>query len=50
MIGQLLGSPGTMAAVGEAAKDVAEVFTPSATKRMELVGQGAERCAERVCR
>ena len=36
MIGNLLGRPGTIAAVGEAAKDVAEVFTPSATKRMEL--------------
>lgn len=36
MIGSLLGRPGTIAAVGEAAKDVAEVFTPSATKRMEL--------------
>lgn len=36
MIGSLLGRPGTIAAVGEAARDVAEVFTPSATKRMEL--------------
>lgn len=36
MIGAILGNPGTVAAVGEAAKGVAEVFTPSATKRMEL--------------
>lgn len=36
MIGNLLGRPGTIAAVGEAARDVAEVFTPSATRRMEL--------------
>ena len=36
MIGAILGNPGTVAAVGEAAKGMAEVFTPSATKRMEL--------------
>ena len=36
VIGAILGNPGTVAAVGRAAKDVAEVFTPSATKRMEL--------------
>ncbi len=36
VIGAILGNPGTVAAVGEAAKGVAEVFTPSATKRMEL--------------
>lgn len=36
VIGAILGSPGTVAAVGEAARGVAEVFTPSATKRMEL--------------
>lgn len=36
MIGAILGNPGAVAAVGEAAKGVAEVFTPSATKRMEL--------------
>lgn len=36
MIGAILGNPGTVAAVGQAAKGVAEVFTPSATKRMEL--------------
>lgn len=36
LIGNLLGTPGAVAALGEAAKGVAEVFTPSATKRMEL--------------
>ncbi|WP_135448692.1 holin family protein [Tabrizicola caldifontis] len=35
MIGRLIGSPGTVTALGEAAKGVAEVFVPSATKRME---------------
>lgn len=39
LMGSLLGNPGTVAAVGQAAKDVAEVFTPSATKRMELSAQ-----------
>lgn len=36
LIGNLAGRTGTVAAIGEAAKGVAEVFTPSATKRMEL--------------
>lgn len=36
MIGALMGQRSTIAAVGDAAKGVAEVFTPSATKRMEL--------------
>ncbi|MCB6177022.1 holin family protein [Rhodobacter sp. Har01] len=36
VIGTVLGTPGAVAALGEAAKGVAEVFTPSATKRMEL--------------
>lgn len=36
VIGKLIGSPGAVTALGEAAKGVAEVFTPSATKRMEL--------------
>jgi hypothetical protein len=35
MIGKLIGTPGSVAALGEAAKGVAEVFVPSATKRME---------------
>ena len=36
MIGKLVGAPGAVAALGEAAKGMAEVFVPSATKRMEL--------------
>lgn len=36
MIGKVLGNPGTVGAIGSAAKGLAEVFTPSATRRMEL--------------
>jgi hypothetical protein len=36
MIGKLVGAPGAVTALGEAAKGMAEVFVPSATKRMEL--------------
>jgi hypothetical protein len=36
VIGKLVGAPGAVTALGEAAKGVAEVFVPSATKRMEL--------------
>jgi hypothetical protein len=36
LIGTVLGNPGTLTALGGAAKEVAEVFTPSATKKMEL--------------
>ena len=36
VIGKLIGGPGAVTALGEAAKGVAEVFVPSATKRMEL--------------
>jgi Holin of 3TMs, for gene-transfer release len=35
LIGKLVGGPGAVTALGEAAKGVAEVFVPSATKRME---------------
>ena len=35
VIGKLIGGPGAVTALGEAAKGVAEVFLPSATKRME---------------
>jgi hypothetical protein len=35
VIGKLVGAPAAMTALGEAAKGVAEVFVPSATKRME---------------
>jgi hypothetical protein len=36
MIGKLVGAPAAVTALGEAAQGVAEVFVPSATKRMEL--------------
>jgi hypothetical protein len=36
VIGKLIGGPGAVTALGDAAKGVAEVFVPSATKRMEL--------------
>jgi hypothetical protein len=36
VIGKLIGAPGAVTALGEAAAGVAEVFVPSATKRMEL--------------
>ncbi len=36
VIDKVLGGPGAVAALGQAAKGVAEVFVPSATKRMEL--------------
>ncbi|MFM7336563.1 MAG: holin family protein [Tabrizicola sp.] len=35
VIGKLVGAPGAVTALGEAAKGVAEAFVPSATKRME---------------
>ena len=36
VIGKLIGSPAAVTALGEAAQGVAEVFLPSATRRMEL--------------
>ncbi|QYK43327.1 MAG: holin family protein [Paracoccaceae bacterium] len=39
VIGKILGGPAAIAATAEAAKGIAEVFTPNATRRMEL---GAE--------
>ena len=36
VIGKLIGAPGAVAALGDAAMGVAEVFVPNATKRMEL--------------
>ncbi|NHB76829.1 holin family protein [Rhodobacter calidifons] len=35
LMGKLVGGAGSVAALGEAAKGVAEVFVPSATRRME---------------
>ncbi len=36
VIGKLIGGPAAVTALGEAATGLAEVFTPSATRRMEL--------------
>jgi hypothetical protein len=36
LIDKVIGGPGAVSALGQAAKGVAEVFVPSATKRMEL--------------
>jgi hypothetical protein len=36
VIGKLIGGPAAVTALGEAAQGVAEVFLPSATRRMEL--------------
>jgi hypothetical protein len=36
LIGKAIGGPAAISALGEAAKSVAEVFNPSATRRMEL--------------
>ena len=39
LIGRLVGAPGAVSALGTAARDVAEVFTPNATRGMELSAQ-----------
>jgi len=44
LIGKLIGSPGVATAVGETVRDVSEVFTENATRRMEL-GAGAQAAA-----
>jgi hypothetical protein len=36
MIGKLVGAPSAVTALGQAAEGLAEVFVPSATRRMEL--------------
>jgi hypothetical protein len=36
VIGKLIGTPAAVSALGEAAQGVAEIFVPSATRRMEL--------------
>lgn len=36
VIGKLIGGPAAVSALGDAAKGMAEVFVPSATRRMEL--------------
>lgn len=46
MIGNLAGAAGAVSALGDAAKGVAEVFVPSATKRMELSAQAQTAALE----
>ena len=36
IIGKMIGGPAAVGALGQAAKGVAEIFVPSATRRMEL--------------
>jgi hypothetical protein len=42
VIGAILGGRGTVEAVGETVKEVAEVFTPNATRRMELSAEAQQ--------
>jgi hypothetical protein len=46
LIGSILGRPGAVAALGEAAKGVVEIFTPSASKRMELDAQAQSQALQ----
>ena len=48
VIGNLIGGPGAVTALGEAAKGVAEVFVPSATKRMELSAEAQMAALEQL--
>ena len=46
LIGSVLSAPGAVTALGDAAKGMAEVFVPSATKRMELSAQAQAAALE----
>ena len=47
LIGRVLGGPGTVTALAGAAREVAEVFTPNATRAMELAHEsGAAALAQ----
>jgi hypothetical protein len=48
LIGNLIGGPGAVTALGEAAKGVAEVFVPSATRRMELSAEAQMAALEQL--
>ena len=48
MIGKLIGGPAAVTALGEAAKGVAEVFTPSATRKMELSAEAQMAALEQL--
>jgi hypothetical protein len=42
VIGKILGSSGAVTAIGETVKDVSEVFTANATRRMELSAEAQQ--------
>lgn len=42
VIGKILGASGTVTALGETVKDVSEVFTANATRRMELSAEAQQ--------
>lgn len=48
VIGKMIGGPGAVTALGEAAKGVAEVLVPSATKRMELSAEAQMTALEQL--
>jgi hypothetical protein len=42
VIGKILGSSGAVSAIGATVRDVSEVFTPNATRRMELSAEAQQ--------
>ncbi|MES2434628.1 MAG: holin family protein [Pseudomonadota bacterium] len=46
LIGNVLNAPGAVTALGDAAKGLVEVFTPSATRQMELSAQAQAAALE----
>ena len=48
MIGNLIGGPAAVTALGDAAKGMAEVFVPSATRRMELSAEAQMAALEQL--
>lgn len=48
LIGTILGNPRMLGKVAEGAADLAEVFTPNATRRMELSAEAQARALEQL--
>jgi hypothetical protein len=48
LIGKMLGGPSAVTALGEAATGLAEVFTPSATRKMELSAKAQMAALEQL--
>jgi hypothetical protein len=48
VIGKLIGGPAAVSALGDAAKGMAEVFVPSATRRMELSAEAQMAALEQL--